>query len=134
MPKQTNVSKVFSRYRWQVGYERWFNVFLNTYLEGCNFFSLIAFAKWLKKDSSVTRGKMRQRDIMRQLSCYGFQNQLGRESVKSILFHGNLGYTFKPTTTKMTKRSHDVNEKRYLSCAICLFLVAAAFLMSSEIY
>ena len=34
----------------------------------------------------------------------------------------------------MTKRSHDVNEKRYLLCAICLFLVAAGFLMSSEIY
>ena len=34
----------------------------------------------------------------------------------------------------MTKRSHDGNEKRYLSCAICLFLVAAGFLMSSEIY
>ena len=34
----------------------------------------------------------------------------------------------------MTKRSHDVNEKKYLSCAIFLFLVAAAFLMSSEIY
>ena len=33
----------------------------------------------------------------------------------------------------MTKRSHDVNEKRYFSCAIGLFLVAAAFLMSSII-
>ena len=28
----------------------------------------------------------------------------------------------------MTKRSHDVNEKGYLSCAICLFLIVAAFL------
>ena len=34
----------------------------------------------------------------------------------------------------MTKRSHDVNEKGYLSCAMCLFLVAATFLMSSEIH
>ena len=34
----------------------------------------------------------------------------------------------------MAKRGHDVNEKGYLSCAIGLFLVAAAFLKSSEIY
>ena len=34
----------------------------------------------------------------------------------------------------MTKKSHDVNEKRYLSCAIRLFLIAAAFFMNSEIY
>ena len=34
----------------------------------------------------------------------------------------------------MRKRSNYVNEKEYLSCAICLFLVTAAFLMSSEIY
>ena len=35
---------------------------------------------------------------------------------------------------KWQKSSHDKNEKEYLSCAICVFLVAAAFLMSSEIY
>ena len=64
--------------------------------------------------NSVTRGKMRQ------LSYYEFENQRGCQSVKYI--------------RKMTKRSHDWNEKGYLSCAICLFLVAAAFLMSSEIY
>ena len=34
----------------------------------------------------------------------------------------------------MTKRTHGVNEKIYLTCAICLFLVVAAFLMSSDIY
>ena len=33
----------------------------------------------------------------------------------------------------MTKGSHDVNEKGYLSCVICLFLVVTAFLTSSEI-
>ena len=49
-------------------------------------------------------------------------------------FMGTWGYNFKPPTRKMTKRSQDVNQKGYLSCAICLFLVAAAFLMSSEIY
>ena len=49
-------------------------------------------------------------------------------------FTETWGYTFKPPTRKMTKRSHDVNEKGYLSCAICLFVVAAAFLISLEIY
>ena len=42
-------------------------------------------------------------------------------------FTETLGYTFKPPTRKMTTRSHDLNEKRYFSCATCLFLVAAAF-------
>ena len=41
--------------------------------------------------NSVTRGKMRQ------LSYYEFENQRGRQSVKYI--------------RKMTKRSHDWNEK-----------------------
>ena len=34
----------------------------------------------------------------------------------------------------MAKRSHDVNEKLYFWCEFCLFLVAASFLMSLEIY
>ena len=34
----------------------------------------------------------------------------------------------------MEKRSHDLNEKGYLSCAICLFLVATALLMSLGSY
>ena len=33
---------------------------------------------------SVTRGKMRQRSIMRQLSCYGFQNQFGRDQFDQV--------------------------------------------------
>ena len=78
-------------------------------------------------------GKMRQRGIMRQLSCYEFQNQRGRESVKSLLLHESLRLYFK-ITKKMTKRSHGMNGKGYLSCAICLFLVATAFLISLEIY
>ena len=83
---------------------------------------------------SVMRGRMRRRGIMRQMSCYGFHNQFGRKSVKSILFHGNWRLYFQTNNNKNYKKSHDVNEQRYLSCAICLFLVAAAFLMSSEIY
>ena len=42
------------------------------------------------------------------------------------------GYTFNPPIRKMTKRSHDVNEKGYLSSAICLFLVVTAFLFEFE--
>ena len=42
------------------------------------------------KNLSVVRAKMRQWGIMRQLSCYLFQNQRVRESVKSILLQGNL--------------------------------------------
>ena len=77
---------------------------------------------------------MRQWDIMRQFSCYEFQNQRGKGLYNLYCFAGTWGHTLKPTTRKMTKRSHDMNEKGYLSCTICLFLLAAAFLMSSEIY
>ena len=55
------------------------------------------------------------------------------ESLKPICFKGTWRYIFTPPIRKMTKRSHDVNEKGYLSCAIDLFLVASAFLMSSII-
>ena len=44
-------------------------------------------------------------------------------------FTETWGYTFEPPTRKMTKRSHDVNEKRYLSWAIYLVLVAADFFL-----
>ena len=47
-------------------------------------------------------------------------------------FTGTWGYTFKPPARKMTKTSHDVNEKGYLLCAIYLFLVATAFFMDFE--
>ena len=47
---------------------------------------------------------------------------------------GTWGYTFKPQTREMTKRSHDKNEKLYIWCAFCLFLVTTALLMSFEIY
>ena len=40
-------------------------------------------------------------------------------------FTRTWGYTFKLPTKKLTKRSHDGSKKGYLSCAICLFLVAA---------
>ena len=56
----------------------------------------------------------------------------------------NFEYWLHELTTTLSQRFmfagkqredvNDVNEKGYLSCAICCFLVAAAFLMSSEIY
>ena len=63
------------------------------------------FFNWNKifKNNRVTRGKMRERGRMRQLSFYGFSNQIGRESLKSIFFTETWGYTFKPPTRKMTK-------------------------------
>ena len=58
---------------------------------------------------SATRGKMRQ------LSCYEFQNQCGRESVKSILLHGNLRLYFQTTNKKNDKKKSWCETKVKLS-------------------
>ena len=71
---------------------------------------------------------MRQWSIMRQLSCYGFQNQFRSESVKSILFCFVLyivtetwGYTFKPPTRKMTKEAMVWIKKISFMCDLLSF-------------
>ena len=93
------------------------------------------FFNWNKifKKNRVTRGKMRERGIMRQLHFYGFYNQTGRESLKSIFFTETWGYTFKPPRRKMIKKPLCEWKRTSFMCELLIFSTAAC-LMSSEIY
>ena len=65
---------------------------------------------------------MRQRDIMRLLFCYGFQNQFGRVCVKSISLHGNLRL-YVSTINKKNDKKKPWSEWREISlmCDLLIF-------------
>ena len=75
-------------------------------------------------------GEIRQRGVMG--SCPVMSSRINADtSLRNLYFFtGTWDHSFKPHKRKATKRSHDVNKKRYPSCAISSFLVAATFLMS----
>ena len=82
---------------------------------------------------------MRQRSIMRQLSCYGFQNQFGRDQFDQVceiyIVSRKLGaILLNQQEEKWQKEAMMWMKKDIFHVRSAYFFVAAAFLMSSEIY